>query len=215
MNQSKIEDHKNQKVENLIIAMGKLGLIGTLEEFYCWFRYFYKQNFPFDDFSKIFQNLIKEKFFVSHDSFSREYIYNQGLFFTREIEYVNPTSLDCSPIQFFRSRLVSYLKYHKVETGIAQDIVIAAVEALENAVKYSSKDEIYVKYSIENDTFFLEIKNYYRQPELEEDIKRGKYDSSLTLMRGMLVMSKLFDEMNIELDEEKQLVIFHAKKKIA
>jgi anti-sigma regulatory factor (Ser/Thr protein kinase) len=95
------------------------------------------------------------------------------------------------------------------------DIVIASIEATENAVKYSSEDKIYVKYFIENYTFYIEIQNRYKIPEIQKDIENGKYNSSITLMRGMLVMSKLFDEMDINLIEDKKLAIFQAKKLIS
>jgi hypothetical protein len=49
---------------------------------------------------------------------------------------------------------------------------------------------------------------------LEKDIEAGKYTSTTTLMRGMMVMVKLFDEMDIEILEEEKLAVFQAHKRI-
>ncbi|GIX43413.1 MAG: anti-sigma regulatory factor [Leptospiraceae bacterium] len=203
------------ELENQIIQMGESGLFGTIKEFYFWHYFlFHPEELTYKNFSKVFHQLIKKNIFRNNENYKNEYIYNLELSFTRFMEYYAPASLNFSPIQFVRSRLLSFLNFHKIDEDIIYDIIIASIEATENAVKYSSDDKIYVKYFIEENTFYIEIHNKYKIPEIKKDIENGKYDSSITLMRGMLVMSKLFDEMDIDLIENKEIAIFQAKKKI-
>ena len=201
------------KLETQIIQMGKEGLFGTIKEFYFWNIFLFNSyDLTYKEFTKEFHQLLKSNVFVNNQNLKNEYKYNLEMNFSRFVEYFAPSSLNYSPIQYVRSRLLSFLNYHKVSEEIIYDIVIASIEATENAVKYSSEDKIYVKYFIENYTFYIEIQNKYKIPEIQKDIENGKYNSSITLMRGMLVMSKLFDEMDINLIEDKKLAIFQARK---
>ncbi|MCX7810510.1 MAG: hypothetical protein N2247_06330 [Leptospiraceae bacterium] len=204
------------KLETQIIQMGKEGLFGNIKEFYFWNIFLFNSyDLSYKEFTKEFHQLIKNNVFVNNQNLKNEYKYNLEMKFSRFVEYFAPSNLNYSPIQYVRSRLLSFLNYHKVDEEIIYDIVIASIEATENAVKYSSEDKIYVKYFIENYTFYIEIQNKYKIPEIQKDIENGKYNSSITLMRGMLVMSKLFDEMDINLIEDKKLAIFQAKKLIS
>jgi Anti-sigma regulatory factor (Ser/Thr protein kinase) len=204
------------KLETQIIQMGKEGLFGNIKEFYFWNIFLFNSyDLSYKEFTKVFHQLIKNNVFINNQNLKNEYKYNLEMKFSRFVEYFAPSNLNYSPIQYVRSRLLSFLNYHKVDEEIIYDIVIASIEATENAVKYSSEDKIYVKYFIENYTFYIEIQNKYKIPEIQKDIENGKYNSSITLMRGMLVMSKLFDEMDINLIEDKKLAIFQAKKLIS
>jgi anti-sigma regulatory factor (Ser/Thr protein kinase) len=203
-------------LETQIIQMGKEGLFGNIKEFYFWNIFLFNSyDLSYKEFTKEFHQLIKNNVFVNNQNLKNEYKYNLEMKFSRFVEYFAPSNLNYSPIQYVRSRLLSFLNYHKVDEEMIYDIVIASIEATENAVKYSSEDKIYVKYFIENYTFYIEIQNKYKIPEIQKDIENGKYNSSITLMRGMLVMSKLFDEMDINLIEDKKLAIFQAKKLIS
>jgi len=203
-------------LETQIIQMGKEGLFGNIKEFYFWNIFLFNSyDLSYKEFTKEFHQLIKNNVFVNNQNLKNEYKYNLEMKFSRFVEYFAPSNLNYSPIQYVRSRLLSFLNYHKVDEEMIYDIVIASIEATENAVKYSSEDKIYVKYFIENYTFYIEIQNKYKIPEIQKDIENGKYNSSITLMRGMLVMSKLFDEMDINLVEDKKLAIFQAKKLIS
>jgi len=203
-------------LETQIIQMGKEGLFGNIKEFYFWNIFLFNSyDLSYKEFTKEFHQLIKNNVFINNQNLKNEYKYNLEMKFSRFVEYFAPSNLNYSPIQYVRSRLLSFLNYHKVDEEIIYDIVIASIEATENAVKYSSEDKIYVKYFIENYTFYIEIQNKYKIPEIQKDIENGKYNSSITLMRGMLVMSKLFDEMDINLIEDKKLAIFQAKKLIS
>ncbi len=216
-----IENEK--EIENQIIEMGKLGLFGTIREFYHWKNFIILENksmnkFDKEDyknFTKVFHNLIQKNIFLRNKNLKNEYIYNEKLNFSRYIEYFAPASLNNSPIQFVRSRLLSFLNFHRIKEEIIYDIIIGVVEAVENAVKYSSDNKIFIKYFLEENTFYVEIQNKYKIPEIHHDIQTGKYNSSITLMRGMLVMSKIFDEMNIDLMEAEEIAVFQARKKVA
>ncbi len=202
-------------LKNEIILLGQKGLFGCIKEFYFWYKFIYnKQDLNSKEFYKTFYSLIREKIFIKNPEFKNEYLYNLPLKFSNYVEFIGPSSLKNSPIQFVRSQLLSFLKFHEVEEELIYDIIIGVVEATENAVKYSSDDKIFVKYFIEKNTFYIEIQNKYKIPEIRDDIAKGKYNSSITLMRGMLVMSKLFDEMNIDLIEERSIAIFQATKKL-
>ncbi len=202
-----------KKIENQIKEMAASGLFGTIKEFYFWYIFLYKDNqVNYRVFSKVFHHLIDKGVLCNKLHLKNEYQYNENFSFSNYIEFLAPTNLQNSPIQFVRSRLISYLNYFQVVESLIYDIIIGVVEAVENAVKYSIDDTIYVRYFIENNVFYVEIQNKYKEPEIFTDINKGKYDSSLTLMRGMMVMSKLFDEMDIDLIQNKQVAVFRAKK---
>lgn len=181
-----------KNIENHIKEMAASGLFGTIKEFYFWYIFLYKDNqINYKIFSKIFHSLIAKGILINNINLKNEYKYNENFQFTNYVEFLAPTNLRNSPIQFVRSRLISYLNFFQVLEGLIYDIIIGVVEAVENAVKYCSADTIYVRYFIENNIFYIEIQNKYKEPEIQKDIDKGKYDSSLTLMRGMMVMSKL------------------------
>lgn len=208
-----IEFDLEKKIEHHITEMAKLGLFGTIKEFYFWYYFLFNDlQINYKNFSKVFHNLISKKVFIHNQHLRNEYIYNNKISFSNFVEFISPANLLYSPIQFVRSRLISFLNFYEVQEETLYDIVIGVVEAVENAVKYSSDDKIYIKYFIENNIFYIEIQNRYKEPEVEQDINKGKYDSSKTLMRGMVVMSKLFDEMDIDLIQNREVAIFYAKK---
>jgi anti-sigma regulatory factor (Ser/Thr protein kinase) len=108
----------------------------------------------------------------------------------------------------------AFLRSQGTADETLMDISIATTEAMENAVKYSDHSPIEVSYSVENGVFHIMIKNRLSEVRLEKDIEAGKYTSTTTLMRGMMVMVKLFDEMDIEILEEEKLAVFQAHKRI-
>lgn len=93
------------------------------------------------------------------------------------------------------------------------DLCIGVLEAVENAVKYGDGTEVEVEYYIDpSQTLFIQIINNLKELNLEQDIERGKFSSTATLMRGMMVMQKLFDELDLEILENKKQAQFNAKK---
>ncbi len=199
-------------IEKEILEIGKKGLFGNIQEFYKWYLFIYGKDIPYKIFSKNFHELIHKGVFIQYQNLHYDYIYNLEITFSNQEEFIAPTFIDYFPIQYVRSRLISFLNYHKIDTEILQDIIIGTVEAIENAVKYSSESIMHIYYKIDNNVFYIEIQNKYQTPVIEKDMREGKYNSSRTLMRGMLVMSKLFDEMDINLIENTKQAVFRGKK---
>ncbi|MFN3605058.1 MAG: ATP-binding protein [Leptonema sp. (in: bacteria)] len=210
---SPLEFELKNILENQIKEMAASGLFGTIKEFYFWHSFLYNEfKIDYKDFSKIFHEMISNQILANQTNLKNEYIYNKKFNFSSFVEFISPVDFKYSPIQFVRSKLISFLNYFQVQEEVVYDIIIGVVEAVENAVKYSADDKIYIKYFIENNVFYVEIRNKYKQPEINKDIDQGKYNSTVTLMRGVLVMSKLFDEMDIDLIQNQYLAIFYAKK---
>lgn len=123
--------------------------------------------------------------------------------------------IEFSPMQFVRSRLESFLKNNNVPEDKILDISIGTVEAVENAVKYGNGEMVEVKYSVSrNGSFEIEMINKIGKSSIADDIERGKFSETTTLMRGMMVMQKLFDEMDLDIREGESVVRFSAKKNV-
>ncbi|TGK12234.1 ATP-binding protein [Leptospira fletcheri] len=120
------------------------------------------------------------------------------------------------PMQYVRSRLETFLRSNGISEDIIVDLTIGSIEAVENAVKYGDGGTVEVSYSVDpGKSFKIRLVNNLRDLNLEEDIERGKFSSTATLMRGMMVMQKLFDKMDLEILEERKQALFLAEKKIA
>ena len=121
--------------------------------------------------------------------------------------------MDFNPIQYVRSRLEYYLLENKVSEEEALDLGIAIVEAVENSVKYGDGNIIEVEYSFDKNRLFkVQVTNTVKEFNLEDDIERGKFSSTATLMRGMMVMQKLFDSIDLEIIDDKKIAKFLAQK---
>ena len=123
--------------------------------------------------------------------------------------------IEFSPMQFVRSKLESFLRNNNIPDDKILDISIGTVEAVENAVKYGNGELVDVKYSVSrNGSFEIEMINRIGKSSITDDIERGKFSEATTLMRGMMVMQKLFDEMDLDIREEESLVRFSARKNV-
>lgn len=133
----------------------------------------------------------------------------------RNIKYTVLGKHDYSPIQYVRSRLEYFLKVNQISEETIVDISIATIEGIENAVKYGDGEEIFVSYWIDDtDKFFIQVKNKIREFDINSEIERGKYSSRITLMRGIMVMQKLFDKVDLDLVEDNQQALLSASKKV-
>ena len=56
--------------------------------------------------------------------------------------------------------------------------------------------------------------NKIKEFDLQTEIDRGKYSSSITLMRGVLVMEKLFDKFDLILLDNNTQAMVQAEKKL-
>ena len=121
-----------------------------------------------------------------------------------------------SPIQYVRSRQEYFLEYNYVSEEDVMDISIATIEAIENAVKYGDGDMVHIDYLIDSSrTMKLNIINNIKEFDLSNEIERGKYSSNTTLMRGIMVMQKLFNHLELQIIDDKKQAHLYAEKKLS
>lgn len=203
----------NGALTDALLKLGKSGLYGTVHDFTRWLNYMYQILANDDEVKNSLDALLENGQFSRNVDFPDDYISENIDAFPDAYSFTCPRKLQNSPIQFFRSRLLSFLKQkNRVTEEEKIDIVIAAVEAIENAVKYSASGEVVVRFEMKPDQFQIEIENDVASAEPNHDIEIGKYDSSRTLMRGMMVMGRLFDEMDIVIDDHNRATLIAAKK---
>lgn len=122
--------------------------------------------------------------------------------------------LSLNPLQLIRSRVSNFCKHHGISNVFLDEIIISVTEAAENAVKYSDVGPIYCEQRIENDEYKVTLINSIKDYDLSNEIDRGKFSENVSLMRGVLVMSKLLDTLNIERKSDLNRVEFIGSKKI-
>lgn len=136
--------------------------------------------------------------------------------FSSTEKFVILGALRYNPMQYVRSRLEFFLKRNKVDEELNMDLCIATVEAVENAAKYGDGLNVEVTYSVDkNKVFTIEMLNTVKDFNLEDDILRGKFSSTATLMRGMMVMQKLFDSVDLDIIDNRKQAYLKASRKIA
>jgi len=123
-------------------------------------------------------------------------------------------AFEFSPIQYVRSRLESFLKINNVGEDDLVDVSIATIEAIENAAKYGDGNSVFVSCSIQNKKLELEIINKIKDVDLETELLK-KYTSATTLMKGVMVMQKLFNHVDLQILEETQQAKLYAEKLFA
>lgn len=133
---------------------------------------------------------------------------------TSESFFVSNT-LQFSPLQYIRSRVQNFCEVKGISNAQRDEIVISVTEAAENAIKYSNIHPVYVEHGIEGDEYFIRAMNSVDDVNLKQEISRGKFSEDVSLMRGVLVMSKLLDYLDIVRDADRRLVEFVGRKKIS
>ena len=123
-------------------------------------------------------------------------------------------AFEFSPIQYVRSRLESFLKINQVTEDDLVDVSIATIEAIENAAKYGDGNSVFVSCKIINKKLELEIINKIKDVDLETELLK-KYTSATTLMKGVMVMQKLFNHVDLQILEETQQAKLYAEKLFA
>lgn len=217
LNQKELET----EIKNLIA----LGLGGNAEDFSRWVKMEIKKKFKQDtqvDINSIQSTL--DRFCASGDLVLGKF--SQDEYYLSDKSPLKPKpknsdsfvilgALSYSPLQYVKSRLEFFLKLNQVKEEEIVDISIATTEAVENAVKYGDGENVEINYSVEKKVFKIKIINKIKDFNLEDDIKRGKFTSTATLMRGMMVMQKLFDQVDLDIIEEKQQACFTAQKNLS
>lgn len=120
-------------------------------------------------------------------------------------------AFEFSPIQYVRSRLEAFLKANQVMEDDLVDVSIATIEAIENAAKYGDGNTVMVSCKIINKKMELEIINRIKDVDLETELQK-KYTSATTLMKGVMVMQKLFNHVDLQVLEETQQAKLYAEK---
>ena len=197
-----------------LLELGNAGCQGNVQDYAAWVRYVYQHDVSTEALKGCLETMVADGRFQTHPDIPSEYRAANLPGFPPAVEYAVSGDLDNAPLQMVRSRLEAFLRFHGATEPEIIDVSIATTEAMENAVKYSDHRKIEISYWIENEVFNIRIVNRIGDVEPEQDIESGKYSGSLTLMRGMMVMVKLFDEMDIDISESDQQAIFTAYKKL-
>jgi len=190
------------------------GCWGNHRDFTAWLGFAYKLTLDESQAAEALEALVNEGLLIKHDSISNEFILTDLSNAKPVTEYMVSGYLKDSPIQMVRARLETIFRIHNVPEDTIVDMSIATTEAMENAVKYNDHNPIAIEYSLTDGEFRIEIRNGLKEVHIERDIEAGKYNSSLTLMRGMMVMSKLFDELDIDIKDAENQAVFTARKKV-
>lgn len=201
-------------VKKALLDLGLSGLYGTASDFRKWLEFSRGWKLSDDEVLAALNELCVGRAFRQEGEYIEDFLATRVDSLPDRFAFDCPRDVEDSPIQFFRSRLLSFLRQKGIPSATEVDIVIASVEAMENAVKYSSNGAIGVVLEVDGPVFRIEVVNQIPPATPDRDIEVGKYDSSRTLMRGMMVMSRLFDEMDIGIDEERRNARFHAWKRI-
>lgn len=201
-------------IKEEIIKLGNTGCQGNVEDFCLWIEFYEGTVVTFGAVTRVLTEMVRDKLWKIHPEIQTEFYSAGAMSFNESVQYYVPGDKDLSPIQLVRSRLESFLKFNKIKNEQIIDLSIATTEAIENAVKYTNDRKIFVEYSISGDNFRVKIINNLTKILPENDIRLGKYTSSITLMRGMMVMEKLFDDLDIDISEENKKAIFTAEKLI-
>lgn len=204
----------NPTVINALRELVNSGCWGNHKDFAAWLRFDYKQEVSLEEAIQALDLLVTEGLLKRHETMSEEFVLSTLANAKPITSYRVSGYLKDSPIQMVRSRLETFFRLNQVSEEMIVDMSIATTEAMENAVKYNDTNPIDINYSLDGGDFRIEIRNGLKEVQIERDIQEGKYNSSLTLMRGMMVMSKLFDELDIDIKDTENLAIFRAKKKV-
>ncbi|TGJ98703.1 ATP-binding protein [Leptospira langatensis] len=201
------------------------GLTGNSQDFHAWIRmdtlrrFREEPVFPPDSVQNVLDDLVSKKEAAKGKLDPREYVLSPESSLHRKPskkeEYLILGRVEFQPMQYVRSRMESFLRANGIDEDLIVDLTIGSIEAVENAVKYGDGGTVEVSYSIEKENVFkIRLVNNLRELNIEEDIERGKFSSTATLMRGMMVMQKLFDKLDLEILEDKRQALFLAEKRL-
>ena len=183
----------DSRLHQSLLDLGKTGVQGNIKDFVVWLAYL-GINADESTVHNALNDLAAGGSFQSSSEFPGEFKFSGKLDLPTKVDYHVSGDLNQSPIQLVRSRLESFLKTFGATEEDIIDLTIGTTEAMENAVKYSDHKRIDISYQIRDGIFEIRIENNVSDVEPEKDIEAGKYSASFTLMRGMMVMVKLFDE---------------------
>lgn len=211
------------EIETRIRELLANGLTGNSQDFHAWIRmdtlrkFREEPSFSPDWVPKVLDELVTSGEAAKSKLDPREYTLSAESSLRKKTskneEYLLLGRTEFQPMQYVRSRMESFLRANGIDEDMIVDLTIGSIEAVENAVKYGDGGNVEVAYTIEKSGIFkIRLVNNLRELNIEEDIERGKFSSTATLMRGMMVMQKLFDKMDLEILEDKRQALFMAEK---
>ncbi len=190
------------------------GCQGNSSDFACWIAFDNKLRFTPADVESVLNQMAREGQ-IEEAEVAGEFRAAREPDLPARVEYAVSGDIHNSPIQLVRSRLDAFLRKHGIGEPIIIDLSIGTTEAMENAVKYSDHEKIAVSYEITPDRVFnIKIVNSLGEIAPEKDIASGKYSGTATLMRGMMIMVKLFDQMDIDINEDSSVAVFTGTRKL-
>lgn len=213
-------------IEKLLINILTDGLTGTVKDFRSWISMesLLKYNEEIETTNEKVKTILDDlknrgvvlpgKFDKSEYCISPSAIPHRMDFFSDSFTVYGGAVF--SPIQYVRSRQEYFLQYNYVSEEDIMDISIATIEAIENAVKYGDGNIVFIDYMIDKTrTMKINIINNIKEFDLTNEIERGKYSSNTTLMRGIMVMQKLFNHLELQIIEDKQQAHLYAEKNLS
>lgn len=141
--------------------------------------------------------------------------HTQWIFYGKDEDpFFSASDLTAQPLQFVRSRVKNFCELHSLNEKETDEVIISVTEAAENAIKYSNRYVIVFHQKIQNGEYEIQAYNSVQEVDLQNEIERGKFSEEESLMRGILVMSRLLDNLDLERDMEKRRVEFIGTKKL-
>jgi anti-sigma regulatory factor (Ser/Thr protein kinase) len=210
------------EILDLMKAMLPTGLSGYPADFLSWIKMEYKKKGkPYSSVSmKSIENCLTvlkaENIIEPNKNDPKEFCGVSSVLLKNWVKdsYEIYGAFEFSPIQYVRSRLESFLKINNVSEDDLVDVSIATIEAIENAAKYGDGNSVFVSCNIQDKKLQLEIINKIKDVDLETELLK-KYTSATTLMKGVMVMQKLFNHVDLQILEETQQAKLYAEKLFA
>jgi len=202
-------------IEFFITELASSGCYGNQEDFLSWLKAGGHKHINEDEFKAVFNRMVSSGVLEAADPLTATYqLPGKSHKFDKTVRFTVSSLHIHTPIQFARSRLDSFLQFHKVDPDEITIILIGATEGFENAVKYNSGKSFDVQFHITQNEFTMNVYNEMEYISVEDNIKAGKFDSNKTLMRGMLVMNKVFDFMDLNFSSDHKFATLVLRKNI-
>ncbi|MBL0955589.1 MAG: ATP-binding protein [Leptospira sp.] len=213
------------ELEKEIKTLFSNGLSGNVNDFTSWVfmetqrKFKDVPNVTLETVTTVMDEFVKDGLITTNPIDPREYYITDESPIIRKMgtseSFVILGALHYNPMQYVRARLAYFLKRNGIDEELRMDLCIATVEAVENAAKYGDGGGVEVTFQIDKQKVFsIEMINTVKDFNLEDDIQRGKFSSTATLMRGMMVMQKLFDSVDLEITDNRKQAILKATRKL-
>jgi anti-sigma regulatory factor (Ser/Thr protein kinase) len=217
---------EENEVENLLIEILNDGVTGVTSDFISWIKLYKKRlNKDIQEPDSTLVQKILDKLKNSEIASSGKFDPKEFTISAKEIQKKKVFHEDkffvfgkgeFSPIQYARSRQEHFLFLNQATEEDVTDISIATIEAVENSVKYGDGQVVSFEQFIDsNRVYKISIINNIKEFDLTDEIERGKYSSNITLMRGVMIMEKLFDKLDLQIKTDLNQVQLYAEKKLS